>query len=284
MCLVACLLAGTLGFTPVTVLAQSPQFTASPRLSTQGANPTARQGIQAKKQNSIILPDDRLVVGVVERVEDNQVTVNTGQLMPRYLPLKEAVQNRTRPLIRGDFVEIWVNDQDVLVDYHPLDTLGWHQMIRGILVQPLAVNQEWAVIRREKGRDRREQHTEEAYAVRPLARSKVAAIPVGSPALFLVDRANKIIDATFGSEETLQRAAKGWLGSPPKAVEQEIAGTILKPMSANTVTIQQSDGIRQTFEVRPFLQDKLRKIPPGKNVTLLIDDENKVMDVAIPRY
>jgi len=231
------------------------------------------QGMKATNANSIVLPDDRLVVGTVEEVTDGQVKVNTGELMPRYLPQKEETEDRRRPLIKGDLVEIWVNDEDVVVDYHPLDTLGWHKIIRGSLVQPLAVGQEWAVIKKDKG-------NEEAYAIRPLARSKVAAMPVDSPALFLVDKANKIVDATFGSQEALARAAERWRGSPPMGVDREVAGTILEPKSAKGVTIQTADGTRQTFEFRPFVGEKLRQVPNGKAVTLLIDNENKVVDVA----
>ncbi len=237
---------------------------------------SSNQGAKASKANSIVLPGDHLVVGVVEEVKDNEVKVNIGQLMPRYLPQKEETENRRRPLIKGDMVEIWVNDQDVIVDYHPLDTPGWHKIIRAVLVQPLAVGQKWAVIKKDKGK-------EEAYAIRPLARSKVAAMPVGSPAMFLVDKANKIVDATFGSLEALTRAAEQWRGSPPMGVDREVAGTLLKPRSATAVTIQLADGMQQTFEVRPFVEVKLSKIPPGKSVTLLIDGENKVVDVAFPK-
>jgi hypothetical protein len=236
---------------------------------------SSNQGATPRKFNSIVLPDDRLVVGVVEEVKDNQIKANTGELEPRFLPQKEETENRRRPLIKGDLVEIWVNDEDVVVDYHPLDTLGWHRMIRGILVQPLAVDQEWAVIKRDKGK-------EEAYAVRPLARSKVAAMPVGAPALFLRDRANKIVDATFGSQEALARAAEQWRGSPPMGVDREVAGTMLELKPAEGVTIQATDGARQTFAVWPFVGEQLSKIPKGKAVTLLIDNENKVIDVAFP--
>jgi hypothetical protein len=231
--------------------------------------------VKAKKANSIVLPDDRLVVGVVEEVKDNQIKANTGKLEPRFLPQKEETENRRRPLIKGDFVEIWVNDQDVVVDYHPLDTLGWHRIIRGLLVQPLMVGQEWAVIKKDKGK-------EEAYAIRPLARNKVAAMPVGLPALFLLDRAGKIVDATFGSQEALMRAAEHWRGSPPKGVDREVAGTLLESKSATGVTIQTANGTRQTFGVWPFVQGTLSQIPKDQSVTLLIDNENKVMDVAFP--
>src|SRR5438105_2630986 len=176
---------------------------------------------QAANGNEILLPDDRLVVGVVEEVKNNEVRVNTGELMPRFLPLKEGRQDQQRPLIKGDLLEIWVNDQDLVVDYHSVDTLGWHRIIRGMLVQPLAVDQEWAVIKPAKGK-------EEAFAIRPLAKSKVAALPVGEVALFLIDKTNKIVDATFGSEQALGQAIRGWQGSPPTGVDREIRGTFVE--------------------------------------------------------
>lgn len=264
--------AGVLLLDPFAAWAQVPLATG---FRDQAPSRSSPPRIQSAKKNSIVLPDDRLVVGVVEEVKDNQIKVNTGELTPRYLPQKEETENRRRPLIKGDMVEIWVNNEDVVVDYHPVDTLGWHKIIRAVLVQPLAVGQEWAVIKKDKGK-------EEAYAIRPLARSKVAAMPVGSAALFLVDKANKIVDATFGSREALTRAAEQWRGSPPMGVDREVTGTLLKPKSAKGVTIQAADGTQQTYEVRSFIVNELSKIPKGKSVTLLIDGENKVVDVAIP--
>jgi hypothetical protein len=230
---------------------------------------------QAAKGNEIVLPDDRLVVGVVEEVRDHEVKVNTGELMPRFLPLKEGRQDQGRPLIKGDLVEIWVNNQDLVVDYHPLDTLGWHRIIRGTLIQPLAVDQEWAVIKPAKSK-------EEAFAIRPLAKSKVAALPVGAPALFLIDKAKKIVDVTFGSEQALRQAMQGWRGSPPKGVDREITGTFVESGPSNQVTIRTSDGAQQTFEAHPFLQKKLSDLARGSRLILLIDGENKVTDLAIP--
>jgi hypothetical protein len=229
---------------------------------------------QAANGNEILLPDDRLVVGVVEEVRDHEVKVNTGELMPRFLPLKEGRQNQGRPLIKGDLLEIWINNQDLVVGYHPLDTLGWHRIIRGTLVQPLAVDQEWAVIKPAKEK-------EQAFAIRPLAKSKVAALPVGEVSLFLIDKTNKIVDATFGSEQALQQAMQGWRGSPPKGVDREIRGTFVESGPSNQVTIRTSEGA-QTFEVRPFLQKKLNGLARGTRVILLIDGENKVTDIAIP--
>ena len=167
-----------------------------------------------------------------------------------------------------------MNNQDLVVGYHPLDTLGWHRIIRGSLVQPLAVDQEWAVIKPARSK-------EEAFAIRPLAKSKVAALPVGEVALFLIDKTNKIVDATFGSEQALRQAIRGWQGSPPTGIDREIRGTFVESGPSNQVTIRTSEGA-QTFEVRPFLQKKLNDLAKGTRVILLIDGENKVTDIAIP--
>lgn len=259
-----CLMAASL------VFVQSDQAVSPLQLGAQSG-----KAVEAAKANEIVLPDDRLVVGVVEEVKDDEVKVNTGDVMPRFLPLKQARQEGERKLIKGDFVEIWINNQDLVVGYHPLDTLGWHRIIRGTLVQPLAVDQEWAVVKPAKGK-------EEAYAIRPLARSKVAALPVGAPALFLVDKAKKIVDVTFGNEQALQEAVKGWKGSPPMGVDREVRGTIWEPLSANQITIQRGDGSRQTYEVRSFVKDKVAKLGKGAEITLLVDGEQKVTDIAVP--
>ncbi|HEY3196697.1 MAG TPA: hypothetical protein VGJ57_01695 [Nitrospirales bacterium] len=235
----------------------------------------ASQAATAGSTSEIVLPEDRLVVGMVEQVKDNEIRVNTGELMPRFLPLNEARQDKVRPLVKGDLIEIWVNSQDLVVDYHPLDTLGWHRIIRGTLVQPLVVDQEWAVIKPVKGK-------EEAYAVRPLARSKVAALPVGAQALFLLDKVQKIVDATFGDQEALDRATQGWHGSPPKGVDRASKGIILHPLTGNRIRIQKPDGRQETYEVRAFMKDKLARLENGTQVILMIDNEKKVTDLAVP--
>jgi len=220
----------------------------------------------------VLLPEDRIIVGTVEDVAADQVKVSTGELMPRFLNLKAGEEKKTRLLQKGDRVEIAVNAQNLVVDYHRLGQSGWHRIIHGNLAQPLAIGQEWAVIRTDKG-------NEEAYAVRPLARSKVAALPIGAPALFLVGEAKQIMDAEFGSDETLRLATKGWHASPPKAVDRQIEGVVVKTM---TVTIRTDSGKEHAFEVRPFVGDQLAKIPIGKRVILLVDNEHKVMDLAVP--
>jgi len=99
--------------------------------------------------------------------------------------------------------------------------------------------------------------------------------------LFLIDKTNKIVDATFGSEQALRQAIRGWQGSPPTGIDREIRGTFVESRPSNQVTIRTSEGA-QTFEVRPFLQKKLNDLAKGTRVILLIDGENKVTDIAIP--
>ncbi|MDF0674948.1 MAG: hypothetical protein P0120_11530 [Nitrospira sp.] len=47
-------------------------------------------------------------------------------------------------------------------------------------------------------------------------------------------------------------------------------------------TVRTNDGKEHYVEVRPFVEEKLSNLPKGKSVILLLDDENKVTDVAIP--
>ncbi len=174
---------------------------------------------------------------------------------------------------KGDRVQLVVNDQNIVVDYHPAGQGMWHRIIRGQLAQPLPVGQEWAVIRTEEGK-------EEAFYVRPLARAKVSAIPVNVPAVFLTDEVNKVIDATFGSDEAIQRKTSEWKRSPPKAPYRRVEGTVVR--SPGWIMVKTPDGKEQLFEVRPYVREKLAQAGEGADVVLMIDDENKVSDVARP--
>lgn len=218
----------------------------------------------------VLWPGHHILMGTVESVYGDLVKVNTGEVVPRFLSAKEASEKGLPRLHKGDRLQLAVNDHNIVVDYHLNGQNLWHRMIRGQLAQPLPVGQEWAVIRTENGK-------EEAFAVRPLARSKVSAIPIHVPAIFLTDESNKIIDATFGSESALQRQTTDWKKSPPKAPYQRVEGTIVR--SPGWVVIKTLDGKEQTYEVRPYLREKLAKAE-GKSVVVLLDDENKISDAA----
>ena len=218
----------------------------------------------------VLWPGHRILGGTVESVHGDLVKVNTGEVVSRFLSAKEALEKGLPQLKRGDRLELAVNDHNIVVDYHFTGQSVWHRIIRGQLAQALPVGQEWAVIRTEDGKD-------EAFAVRPLARSKVSAIPIHAPAIFLVDESNKIIDATVGSETALQKQTADWKKSPPKAPYHRVEGTVVR--SPGWVVIKTVDGKEQTYEVRPYLRDKLAKAE-GQSVVVLLDDENKISDVA----
>lgn len=225
----------------------------------------------------VLLPDDRVIVGTVMdiRSEQVQVKMDADDVEPRYLSVKEAQEKGVWPLKKGDRLHIVVNEQDVALGYHRVGDPGFHQIVRGRLAQPLVVDQEQAVVQRDGG-------GEQAYRVRPLIRSKVAGVPIRQPAVFLIDETNQIVDVMFGAEETLRTAIKGWHGSPPQNVDRQLRGTIVKPIADNHVMIRTEDGRERVIEVRTFVQDKLKKLPAGESVVLLLDGEDKVTDLAIP--
>ena len=110
----------------------------------------------------VLWPGHRIVTGTVESVYGDQVKVNTGEPLSRFLSLKEAADKGLPSLKRGDRLQLAISDHNLLVDFHLGGQEIWHRIIRGQLAQPLPVGQEWAVIRTEGGK-------EEAFAVRPLA-------------------------------------------------------------------------------------------------------------------
>jgi hypothetical protein len=249
------------------------QTTVNPAKTTGLINGMSVTRGQDSKEYRVLWPGHRIVTGTVESILGDEVKVNTSELQPRFLSVKEAKEKGLPPLKKGDRVQLVLNEQNILVDYHLAGQELWHRIIPGRLAQPLPVGQEWAVIRTEEGK-------EEAFHVRPLARSKISAIPVNVPAVFLTDEANKIIDATFGSEEVLQRRTSEWKKSPPKASYRRVEG-ILVQLPAS-VMIKTEDGKQQIFEVRPNVREKLANAREGTAVILLVDEENKVSDVAKP--
>lgn len=222
----------------------------------------------------VLLPGERIVLGTVEAIEGEMIRVNVGELQPRFIPTKGVLEKGEWGLKKGDRIELAVSAENLVVDYHPVNTPGWHRIIKGQLAQPLIVGYGWAVIKTDSGK-------EEAFPVRPLARLKVAALPIGVPALFLVGEAGKILDATFADEELAHRQVQEWKRSVPKASDRQLEATLVTP-PVLMATVRTNDGKERQVEVRPFVEEKLGNLPKGKAVILLLDDENKVTDVAVP--
>ena len=228
----------------------------------------------SEETSSQLLSENRVLLGTVEEIRGEQARIHTGEVQSRFVPMGVRKAKGLPELKKGDRVEITVNDQNLLVDVHVLGEASYHRVVHGQLIQPLVTGHERAVLRTTSG-------NEESHFIRPVARSKVASVPVGVDTVFLIDEMGRIVDVTFGSKEAVQRAADLWQKkSPLKGNFDRIAGVILKPLDSDHIVIQTEEGKEQPFEVRPLAQQRLAKLSNGDAVVLLVDDESKVTDVA----
>ncbi len=223
-----------------------------------------------------LLFGDRILFGTVTEIRSDQAKIDIGEGQPRYIPMNVRKAKGLPNLKAGDLVQVTINDQNLLVDVHKAGEANHHRVVRGQLARPVDTGHDKAVIRTTNGK-------EESHLVRPVARSKVASIPVGADVIFLIDELDKIVDVTMGSVESVHRAAElGQKKSPLKGNLSQVAGAILKPLADNAVSIRTEDGTEHSYEVRPLAQRRLVKLSEGDAAVLLVDDENKVTDVAIP--
>lgn len=228
------------------------------------------------------LQGERQVMGTVEEIKSDQIRVNTGEVQPRYLPLNQAKEKGLPNIKKGDAIEITVNDQNLIVDYHLVNESGQplesakHQVVKGQIAQPLIVGHDEATIRTEDGK-------ELSFVIRSQARSKMASIPVGASAVFLVDETNKIVDVNFSDKEAVGRAGETPdKKSPLKGAQRRVPGTVIEPLAENHITIRTPDGKEKPYEVRSLIREKMGKLSKGEAIVLLIDGEDQVVDVAIP--
>ena len=221
-----------------------------------------------------LLSGDRVLFGTVKEIRGDQAKIDTAEGQPRYIPMNVRKDKGLPELKIGDLVEFTVNDQNLLVDVHKAGESSQHQVVRGQLAGPMETGHDKAVIRTTDGK-------EESHPVGPVARSKVASIPVGADVTFLIDELDTIVDVTMGTTESVHRAAElGLQKSPLKANLSRIVGVILKGLDANAISIRTEDGKELTYEVRPLIQPRLAALSKGDAAVLLLDDENKVTDVA----
>ena len=224
-----------------------------------------------------LLSGNRVLFGTVEEVRSDQARINTGEGQPRFVPMNVRKDKGLLDLKKGDQVEITVNDQNLLVDVHKAGESSHHRVIQGQLAEPLDTGHDKAVIRTKEGK-------EESHLVRPVARSKVASIPVGADVTFLIDELDKIVDVTMGTTESVHRSAElGQQKSPLKGNMSQIAGVIVKPLHNNTIVIRTEDGKNHAYEARPLIQERLAQLSRGESATLLLDAEEHVADVSFNR-
>jgi hypothetical protein len=223
-----------------------------------------------------LLPDDRVLLGTVEEVRSEQARIDTGEMQPRFIPMGVRKAKGLPELTKGDRIEITVNDQNLLVDVHLIGEPNHHYVVRGQLAEPLVTGHDKAVLRTAGG-------TEESHFIRPVARSKVASVPVGADAVFLIDELDKIVDVTYGSMDAVHRAAELWQKKTPlKGNFSRVTGVILTPLDIKKIAIRDEDGKDRLYDVRPLVEQKLAPLDKGDAVILFVDDENKVIDVAVP--
>ena len=221
-----------------------------------------------------LLSGDRVLLGTVEEIRSDQAKINTGEGQPRYIPMNVRKDKGLPELKIGDLVEITVNDQNLLVDVHKAGEASHHRVVRGQLAGPMPTGHDKAMIRTADGK-------EESHLIRPVAKSKVASIPVGADAIFLIDELDKIVDVTMASVESVHWAAElGQQKSPLKSNLTQIVGVVLKPLADNAISIRTEDGEEHSYQVHPLIQARLATLSKGAAAVLLVDDENKVMDGA----
>jgi hypothetical protein len=230
----------------------------------------------AQKGDQQLLQGSQKVFGRVEAITSDQIKVDIGEMQPRYLPLKPAEEKNFPKIKPGDDLVITVNEQNLIVDYHPVDhPPGGHKIVRGAMADTMPVGHERVVIKSKDGQ-------EQSFEVRSQARSKLASIPVGTPMLFLIDETNKVTDATFASLDAAKEANKRPEDrSSIKGANRQVDGTVVEPLSGDRITIKTGDGERP-FEVREIMQERLSSLRKGESVILLVDNENKVVDIAVP--
>lgn len=252
-------------------LAASCLLMATPALADMGT--PASEDKQAGEQ---LAKGQRTVIGTVIAIAADQIKVDVGEVQPRFFPLKQAKEKSFGHVKEGDELIITLNEQNLIVDFHPLtdesgNAGGEHKIIRGEIAQALVLGHESVVIKAEG--------KEQTFPIRSQARSKVAAIPIGASAIFLIDETNQVADVTFKTNKGHQEGSI----SPIKHPHEQVSGTIVHSGGSHQkVTIRTDGGLEKTFDVRELPQKKLANLNKGDLVVLLIDDEKKVIDVAIP--
>lgn len=191
---------------PMTFLALALSLMALLALSLSSMPPSlALSESDQKAQNArgMLLPGEQIILGTVQHIKSDVIQVNIGNPEPLFLSLRAAAKKGITSIQPGDTLKIVVSDQNQFIDFFQADYPGWDRTLKGHLLQPLIGDHQWAVIQTEKGAN-------ETYEVDEKARHTVTSIPVGMPAVFLLNMENILIDATFGNEGALLHTLARW--------------------------------------------------------------------------
>lgn len=250
------------------------QSARSPEVSTAQPLPALKHA-PTSRSTSQLLPGDRIVFGTAKAISGNQIKVEyADSLQPRYLPLSVA-EAKGMELKPGDSVMMVFNEQQVLVDFHPWGHKdSHHTVMAGHVAEQMKVGQERVVVRADDGETT-------THPVSPLIRSKLASMPIGAPAVFLVDETDHIVDVTFGDSVSLEHMKHEYRQiSNPKAPHDRINGTVVEVMADGHIMIKTTDGEQQVYSVRPYAAKELALVQAGDAITLLIDSSQQVLDIA----
>lgn len=247
-----------------------------------GEGPSSSADAESKKleddqhsNNHTLIPNHRIITGRVEGITEDHAKVNsgdTGEISPRYLSLERA-KEKGFTLKDNDEVQIIVNAKNHVVDYHLMgkEVEGQHKLIKGFLAQSLPVGQAHAMIKMPDGKV-------ETFPVRPLARSEVAAIPFDTEGLFLLDESNKIASATLSKDIEAER---DWARSAKISAYRQVKGVVQEKPSEKTLTIKKQEETI-SLPVWDFVKDELQQLTKGAEVTLLVDRNDKVVNISYP--
>src|SRR5688572_11488674 len=100
---------------------------------------------QSADQDTKTIQGERRVIGTVQEVKSDQIKVDTGEMQPRFIPLNQAKEKGLPDIKEGDTIEITLNDQNLIVDYHLTDAAGHpkaghdRQVVKGRIAKPLPV-------------------------------------------------------------------------------------------------------------------------------------------------
>jgi hypothetical protein len=72
-----------------------------------------------------------MLIGTVVEVRSDQARIDTGEELPRFVPIEVREAKGLPDLKIGDGVEITVNDQNLLVDVHLIGDPSHHRVVEG---------------------------------------------------------------------------------------------------------------------------------------------------------
>lgn len=151
----------------------------------------------------LLMPDNRIVIGTVQHIKSGVMQINIGELEPLFLSVQDAAERGLTSIKTGDRLEIVLTNNDLPIDYHLVGQPGWYRVVQGTLLQPLVGDHKWALIRTTQGKVEPFELTVDSLPI-------VFEIPVGVPAMFLLDKHNMIIDAKSGDERALMDTLTQW--------------------------------------------------------------------------